>query len=81
MVTTSTGCSFPFSSSARAPDVSIPARFAASVETSSSPAAATEASRAQALDELGRRLSEARSDYDSAKEFDDELFGENFETA
>ena len=42
---------------------------------------ATEASRAQALDELGRRLSEARSDYDSAKEFDDELFGENFETA
>jgi superfamily II DNA/RNA helicase len=42
---------------------------------------ATEASRAQALDQLGRRLSEARSDYDSAKEFDDELFGENFETA
>ena len=28
---------------------------------------ATEASRAQALDELGRRLSEARSDYDSAR--------------
>jgi len=42
---------------------------------------ATEASRVQALDELGRRLSEARSDYDSAKQFDDELFGENFETA
>ena len=42
---------------------------------------ATEASRVQALDELGRRLSEARSDYDSAKEFDDELFGENFAIA
>lgn len=42
---------------------------------------ATEAGRVRALDELGRRLSEARSDYDSAKEFDDELFGENFETA
>jgi SNF2 family DNA or RNA helicase len=41
----------------------------------------TEASRAQALDELGRRLSEARSGYDSTKQFDDELFGENFETA
>jgi len=42
---------------------------------------ATEAGRAQAIDDLGRRLSEARRGYDDARQLDDELFGENFETA
>ena len=42
---------------------------------------ATEVGRAQAIDDLGRRLSEARRGYDDARQLDDELFGENFETA
>ena len=42
---------------------------------------ATEASRAEAFDALGRRLPEARQHHESAKALDDELFGEDFETA
>ncbi len=42
---------------------------------------ATEASRTEAFDALGRRLDQARSQYGDAKALDDALFGEDFETA
>jgi superfamily II DNA or RNA helicase len=41
----------------------------------------TEASRAEALDALGRRLQGARAQHESAKVLDAALFGEDFETA
>jgi hypothetical protein len=41
----------------------------------------TEAGRAQAFDALGRKLDEARAQYETAKALDAELFGEDFETA
>ncbi len=41
----------------------------------------TEASRAEALDALGRRLQGARAQHESAKALDAALFGEDFETA
>jgi superfamily II DNA or RNA helicase len=42
---------------------------------------ATEASRNDALDALGRRLHEAKQQHEDAKTFDDALFGEDFEAA
>jgi superfamily II DNA or RNA helicase len=42
---------------------------------------ATEASRNEALDALGRRLHEAKQQHEDAKAFDDALFGEDFEAA
>jgi len=42
---------------------------------------ATEASREQAFDALGRRLDEAKQHHEGAKALDESLFGEDFETA
>jgi hypothetical protein len=41
----------------------------------------TEASRAEAIAELGRRLAGAREQHESAKVLDTALFGDDFETA
>src|SRR6516225_5126510 len=41
---------------------------------------ATEASREQAFDALGRRLDEAKQHHEGAKALDESLFGEDFET-
>ena len=41
----------------------------------------TEAERETAFSEVGRRIVDAKRQYDSAKALDDELFGEEFETA
>jgi len=41
----------------------------------------TAVGQAEAFDELGRRLDEARTQYSDAKALDDALFGEEFETA
>ena len=42
---------------------------------------ATEAGRAEAFEALGRRLDQARLQHEDAKALDEELFGEDFETA
>jgi superfamily II DNA or RNA helicase len=42
---------------------------------------ATEATRAEAFDAIGRRLDAARQQHEDAKSLDDALFGEDFETA
>ena len=41
----------------------------------------TEASRNEAFDALGRRLTEARQGHESAKSLDEALFGQDFEAA
>jgi hypothetical protein len=41
----------------------------------------TEQGRTAALTELGERIVKAKHQYEAIKELDDELFGEEFETA
>ena len=41
----------------------------------------TEAGRADAFDQLGRQLDDARSQHEGAKALDEALFGDDFESA